>query len=331
MEKKKIKMKKFVYIFFVSLILLASIFAGWILQYFLPFSEVPLKEKPFLSLKLKKRLNLTNEGPIAVKVLKEKQTEDLIIRLLGIKSRTFRSRAYLIFPRNIKGPQPAILCLHGHHTSIEDVVGLRRSPFGVNFGIRLAKRGFVVFAPEIPYSKDMATEDLLSLNLIMAGRTLTGMRVSFLRALLDYLSGLPFVDSKRIGCVGWSMGGGLTLYLAAIDKRIKVAAISGYFGTFKGTFMRRRQSTDNYIPGILQVGEMHDIACLIAPRPLWIEGGENDPEFPKESFLKAVRKLELCYKDYEDRLHWHLTPGGHRFGGEGLEEWFEKWLSGKKR
>jgi len=313
------------------IISVSSFLGGWVFHYFFPYIRIPLKIKHLLRLELKRELNLTDEGPIAVKVLREKKTEGLIIRLLRIKSYSFQSRAYLIFPRNVKGPQPAILCLHGHHTSIEDVVGLRRSPFGVNFGIRLAKRGFVVFAPEIPYSKDMATEDLLSLNLIMAGRTLTGLRVSFLRALLDYLSGLPFVDSKRIGCVGWSMGGGLTLYLAAIDKRIKAAAISGYFGTFKDTFMRRRQSTDNYIPGILQVGEMHDIACLIAPRPLWIEGGENDPEFPKESFLKAVRKLELCYKGYEDRLHWHLTPGGHRFGGEGLEQWFEKWLSGKKR
>ena len=318
-------MKKWLIIISVS-----SFLGGWVFHYFFPYIRIPLKSKHLLRLELKRELNLTDEGPIAVKILREKKTEGLIIRLLSIKSCSFQSRAYLIFPRNIKGPQPAILCLHGHHTSIEDVVGLRRSPFGVNFGIRLAKRGFVVFAPEIPYSKDMATEDLLSLNLIMAGGTLTGLRISFLRALLDYLSSLPFVDSERIGCVGWSMGGGLTLYLATIDKRIKVAAISGYFGTFKDTFMRRRQSTDNYIPGILQVGEMHDIACLIAPRPLWVEGGENDPEFPKETFLKAVRELELCYKGHEDRLHWHLIPGGHRFGGEGLEEWFEKWL-GKKR
>jgi len=313
------------------IISVSSFLVGWVFHYFFPYIRIPLKSKHLLRLELKRELNLTNEGPIAAKILREKKTEGLIIRLLNIKSCSFQSRAYLIFPRNIKGPQPAILCLHGHHTFIEDVVGLRRSPFGVDFGIRLAKRGFVVFAPEIPYSKDMATEDLISLNLIMAGRSLTGMRVSLLRAFLDYLSGLPFVDSKRIGCVGWSMGGGLTLYLAAIDKRIKVAAISSYFGTFKDTFMRRRQSTDNYIPGILQVGEMHDIACLIAPRPLWIEGGENDPEFPEESFLKAVRELELCYKGHEDRLHWYLIPGGHRFGGQGLEEWFEKWLSGEKR
>ena len=305
--------------------------SGWALQFFFPIGKLPFEEKILTRLEVKKKLVLTEEGPLAVRTVDEWKVDGLVMKLLKIEGRTLKSKAYLLTPEGHQGALPAVLCLHGHHTSKENVVGLRSSPFGVDFGIRLAKRGFVVFAPEIPYSKDMATEDLLSLNLIMAGRTLTGLRVSFLRALLDYLSGLPFVDSKRIGCVGWSMGGGLTLYLAAIDKRVKVAAISSYFGTFKDTFMRRRQSTDNYIPGILQVGEMHDIACLIAPRPLWIEGGENDPEFPKESFLKAVRKLELCYKGHEDRLHWHLIPGGHRFGGEGLEEWFEKWLSGKKR
>jgi len=305
--------------------------SGWTLQYFFPLNKLPFEAKSFMCFELKGKLGLGEEGPLAVRTVDEWKVDRLVMKLLKIEGRTLKSKAYLLTPEGYRGALPAVLCLHGHHTSKENVVGLRSSPFGVDFGLRLANRGFVVLAPDIPYSKSMAKEDLLSLNLIMAGRTLTGLRVSFLRALLDYLSVLPFVDSKRIGCVGWSMGGGLTLYLAAIDKRIKAAAISGYFGTFKDTFMRRRQSTDNYIPGILQVGEMHDIACLIAPRPLWIEGGENDPEFPKESFLKAVRKLELCYKGHEDRLHWHLISGGHRFGGGGLEEWFEKWLSGEKR
>ena len=324
-------MKRSFYKISIILLFILLFISGWALQFFFPIGKLPFKEKILTRLEVKKKLVLTEEGPLAVRTVDEWKADGLVMKLLKIEGRTLKSKAYLLTPEGYRGALPAVLCLHGHHTSKENVVGLRSSPFGVDFGLRLAKRGFVVLAPDIPYSKDMAKEDLLSLNLIMAGRTLTGLRVSFLRALLDYLSGLPFVDSKRIGCVGWSMGGGLTLYLAAIDKRIKAAAISGYFGTFKDTFMRRRQSTDNYIPGILQVGEMHDIACLIAPRPLWIEGGENDPEFPKESFLKAVRKLELCYKGHEDRLHWHLTPGGHRFGGGGLEEWFEKWLSGKKR
>ena len=116
------------------------------------------------------------------------------------------------------------------------------------------------------------------------------------------------------------------MYLAAVDDRVKVAAISGYFGTYKDTFMRRRQSTDNYIPGILNFGEMADVACLIAPRPLLIEGGDKDPEFPVVALKDGIARLEICYESYQERLKWNVFPGGHRFYGNTFVEWFRKWL-----
>jgi hypothetical protein len=90
--------------------------------------------------------------------------------------------------------------------------------------------------------------------------------------------------------------------------------------------MTRRHTTDNYIPGILTFGEMSDVACLIVPRPLWIEGSEDDREFPKEAFMQGIEALKNCYKRQEERLTWQLISGGHRFEGEGIEEWFKKWL-----
>jgi len=152
------------------------------------------------------------------------------------------------------------------------------------------------------------------------------MRVSYLRAIIDYLSSLSFIDPERLGCVGWSMGGALTMYLAAVDKRVKVVAISSYFGTYRNSFLRLRQSTDNYIPGILSYGEMADVACLIAPRPLFIEGGDRDPEFPKEAFMEGIEDLKICYKGHGERLTWQLLKGSHRFVGKGIEVWFKRWL-----
>lgn len=221
---------------------------------------------------------------------------------------------------------PAILALPGHHTSKEEIIGEKPSRFGVNYGQQLAKAGFCVLVPDIPFSVDMQVEDHVALNLIMAGSSLTGMRVSYLRDLVDYLTSLSFIDPERLGCIGWSMGGALTMYLAAVDKRVKVVAISSYFGTYKNTFMRLRQTTDNYIPGILKFGEMADVACLIAPRPLFIEGADRDPEFPKEAFMEAIEDLKVCYKGHDERLTWQLMPGGHRFEGKGMEEWFKRWL-----
>lgn len=308
--------------------LLACLFffvLGWALQFFFPLEKLPFKLKSLTRHQLKERLGLPKEGPLAIRVLKKQDLYGLRLMQIEFQGRSLKTAAYLLIPE-AKGAFPTVLCLHGHHSTKEEVVGLKSSRFGVDFGLKLARMGFVILAPDIPYSKDLRKEDFFSLKLIMAGGSLTGLRLSLLQAMLDYISQQPFVDPERIGCAGWSMGGGLCLYLSAIDRRVKATAISCYFGTFKDTFMKRRQSTDNYIPGILQVGEMHDIACLIAPRPLWIEGVENDPEFPKESFLKAVGELQRCYKGHEDRLHWHLIPGGHRFGGDGIDRWFERWL-----
>ena len=116
------------------------------------------------------------------------------------------------------------------------------------------------------------------------------------------------------------------MYLAAVDKRVKAVAISSYFGTYRDSFMKLRGSTDNYIPGILRLGEMADVACLITPRPLWLELGEQDPEFPQDAFMKGIAVLKTCYKGHEKRLQWQLISGGHRFEGNGIEEWFQRWL-----
>jgi dienelactone hydrolase len=247
-------------------------------------------------------------------------------RLLRFRWQGLSHEAYLLIPHQSEKKVAAILALPGHHTTKEEVLGERPSRFGVDYGQKLVKAGFCVLAPDIPFSENMGVEDHVALNLIMAGSSLTGLRISYLTALIDYLSSLPFIDPQRLGCVGWSMGGGLALYLSALDKRIKVVAISNYLGTYRDTFMKMRQSTDNYIPGILQFGEMADVACLIAPRPLWFENAKQDPEFPQEAFIKSIKGLKNCYNGHEKHLTWQLISGGHRFEGKGLKEWFKQWL-----
>jgi len=285
-----------------------------------------LKTKTVQREELRKTLKVVRGKLSDMSIIDEKDMGSYVRRYLRFHWQGFSCEALLLIPDETEDKMAAILALPGHHTTKEEVIGESPSRFGVDYGQRLVQAGFCVLAPDIPFSEDMRVEDHVALNLIMTGSSLTGMRVSYLSDLIDYLTSLPFIDPGRLGCVGWSMGGGLAMYLAAVDKRVKAAAISNYFGTYKDTCMRMRQTTDNYIPGILEFGEMADVACLIAPRPLWIEGGSNDPEFPQEAFLKGIEDLKKCYKGYEKRLTWQLLPGGHRFQGEGIEEWLKRWL-----
>jgi dienelactone hydrolase len=321
--QEKGKMKKTL---FVSLLCLIFLIGGWALHDLYPRLKPPMKTQEIQQKELGKTLKLITGKLSDVAIVEEKDMGSYVRRYLRFRWQGLPNEAYLLMPHNIEDKMPTILALPGHHTSKEEVVGIKPSRFGVNYGQQLAKAGFCVLAPDIPFSDNMQVEDHVALNLIMAGSSITGMRVSYLKALIDYLSSLSFIDTERLGCIGWSMGGALTMYLAAVDKRIKVVAISSYFGTYRDSLMRVRTSTDNYIPGILTFGEMTDVACLIAPRPLWLENGKQDAEFPEEAFLKGIGLLKKCYSGSQERLAWQLVSGGHRFRGKGIEKWFKRWL-----
>jgi hypothetical protein len=312
----------------LAIIALCLVFfvGGWILHYFYPTSGFSLKAKSFQRRELIKTLRLLEKEISDVDIIEEEDVGSYTRRLLRFRWQGISHEAYLLIPHQAERKVAAVLALHGHNTSKDEVIGKNPSPFGVDYGLRLIKAGFCVLVPDIPFSENRSVEDHVALNLIMIGKNLTGMRVAYLKALLAYLSSLPFVDPERLGCIGWSMGGGLAMYLSAVDKRVKVVAISGYLGTYKGSFMRIRQTTDNYIPGILNFGEMADVACLIAPRPLWLENAERDPEFPQEAFMQGIEELKRCYKGREGCLQWQVITGRHRFEGQKIEEWFKKWL-----
>ena len=63
------------------------------------------------------------------------------------------------------------------------------------------------------------------------------------------------------------------------------------------------------IPGILQLGEMYDVAGLIAPRPFCAIAGAEDPIFPIDETRFAYRKLREIYEV--------AGQGGHRFYKDG--------------
>jgi hypothetical protein len=316
-------MKRTLTVLFLCLIFFVG---GWALHYFYPRLKPPVLTKEKQRKELADTLKLIQDKLSDVAVIEEKNMGSYVQRYLRFRWQGYPSEAYLLVPHKVQDKMPVILALPGHNATKEEVIGKIPSRFGVDYGQRLVKAGFCVFVPDIPFSDNMRVEDQVALNLIMTGTCLTGMRIAYLRDIIEYLFSLSFIDPERLGCVGWSMGGALTLYLAAVDTRVKVVSISSYFGTYKGIFITRRHTTDNYIPGILTFGEMADVACLIAPRPLFIEGGDRDPEFPKEAFMKGIGDLKICYKGHEERLTWQLLQGSHRFVGKGIEDWFKRWL-----
>ena len=136
--------------------------------------------------------------------------------------------------------------------------------------------------------------------------------------LLDYIATRSELDSSRVGCMGVSGGGTATVFAAALEPRIRVAMVSGYLNTFRDSVGSLAHCIDNYVPGILNWAEMHDIAGLIAPRPLFVESGEQDNIFPIKASTESFNRVREIYGVFgaADRVDHEVFQGEHSFWGK---------------
>ncbi|MBU0760008.1 MAG: alpha/beta fold hydrolase [Candidatus Omnitrophica bacterium] len=249
---------------------------------------------------------------------------------------------YLMIPKNISFPAPAILALHQHsgeyYVGAAGIVGLAECYPTIAYGPTLARRGYIVFAVDARgfgsnIMEDESVEDYLSRWL---GKSLFAMIIDDDLTALDYLVKRKEVDPRRIGAIGHSMGGARVTYLAAIDKRIRAAVISGYLTSYKEMIKRDivYQSPSTWLPGILSYADCKDVLSLIAPRPLLTVHGKGDDVFPFEEALKVYDSIKRIYGLFKagDKLQSVFFDGSHDLPAEALEEacnFFDKWL--KKR
>jgi fermentation-respiration switch protein FrsA (DUF1100 family) len=92
--------------------------------------------------------------------------------------------------------------------------------------------------------------------------------------------------------------------------------------------MAMHHCIDNFIPDLLRHAEMPDIIGLIAPRPLFVESGSEDPIFPVANTREAIERIAAVYHllAADDRFDFEIFPGAHRIWGEKAYPWLQKWL-----
>lgn len=263
---------------------------------------------------------------------------------------------YVLTPRHVKPPYRPVIALHGHGMGgAAHVIGLTRGTttqgaelahialHNYDYGRQLAQHGFMVFAMEQrgfgermePHPGMITGGELwqnscraLAFNALILGKTLLGLRVWDVMRTIDYMHSRSEEMINGVGCVGLSGGGTTTLFAAAVEPRITVPILSGAFGSFRSSIMSTIHCDCNYLPGILQDAEMADIAALIAPRPLLIENGTEDPIFPVAETVAASREVAKAYDllGVPERFDQDIFVGGHQFSGNKTFAWFEKWL-----
>lgn len=106
--------------------------------------------------------------------------------------------------------------------------------------------------------------------------------------LLDWIETQPEFDSNRIGMIGHSLGGKMTLYATAFDPRIKVAVSSepGIGLSFSNyeDFWYLGESLD-------KARDHHELLALIAPRPFLLIGGDSADNDKSWHYINAARSV----------------------------------------
>jgi dienelactone hydrolase len=246
--------------------------------------------------------------------------------------------AYLLLPETARRPAPAVICIPGHGRGVDDIVGIDDSGrertdkpgYQHDFAIQVAEAGMAAVAVEplaFGCRRDAITarQGLSSSacqpsagGALLVGQTMIGWRVWDVMRTLDYVATRSELDSNRIGCMGISGGGTVTLFSTALDPRIRAALVSGYLNTFRDSIGSLAHCIDNYVPGILNWAEMHDVAGLIAPRPLFVESGERDNIFPIRASIESFSKVREIYGVFGalDRIEQEIFPDEHSFWGK---------------
>ncbi|MEF3306507.1 alpha/beta hydrolase family protein [Paenibacillus sp. GYB003] len=255
---------------------------------------------------------------------------------------------YLLLPRGKPGPFPLVIAPHGHGRRGKEVYVGRfaddreRSEAlegDRDIALQAVGAGYAVIAPDVRGFWEMAAEEdmargkansceTLQRSALMYGRTLIGERVHDMGRLIDYAATRGEIDVSRIAITGNSGGGTVSLFTAALDERVGVAVPGSYFCTFERSIVPIHHCPCNIVPGMLQLGEMYDVAGLIAPRPILVVHGRDDAIYPIEGTREAFDHLRNVYRSMgaEDRCELYVGQGGHRYYKERVWDFVGKHL-----
>jgi len=246
--------------------------------------------------------------PVVVRVL---ERDGYRIENVMFQSRpNFWVTANLYVPTFAAGPFPGIISPCGHSREA------RMYPEYQFLYLNLVKAGFVVLAYDpigqgerrhfwnpqtncneiggpVTWEHDMPGH-----LLFLLGENLTQYRIRDGMRAVDYLVTRPEVDPERIGCTGHSGGGTLTLFISALEQRIRCAAMHEG-GTGHRWPLEIRPETplgtgdveQHFFPAAIYGIDMCDVHVAIAPRPLLATIENYSPEFNE-----TARHIQARYR-----------------------------------
>ena len=252
---------------------------------------------------------------------------------------------FILEPENPNGIP--VITIHGHASDGKNgLVGITNEltekkikEYNYTYALDLAQRGYTVFCPDLCGSgerrekKQQDDKYILGSScndvnnaLLSLGMSILGIMVFDMIRLIDYIKQLGF--EKDVACCGFSGGGLCTLWLSALDERVKCSVVSGYFHGLKDTILENNFCGCNFVHNMWNYVDTCDLGSMIAPRKLLIECGKDDKLNGKRKLENVFEQLEITQKSYDlfesKNLEHKVFDGGHKWYGsayEFLKDW----------
>ncbi|HEV7281286.1 MAG TPA: dienelactone hydrolase family protein [Pirellulaceae bacterium] len=154
----------------------------------------------------------------------------------------------------------------------------------VSLPVRLASAGVTVVVPAL-ITRDLEKRngranlthrEFLHRSAFVLGRTMTGYEVQKVLALVDWMekdrARLEGDETLKMAVAGYGEGGRIALFAGAVDERIDVTLVSGYFGDQQDIW---KQPLDRTVVGFLREFGDAELGLVFARRSLLIEPAQG--------------------------------------------------------
>ena len=211
----------------------------------------------------------------------------------------------------------------GHSLALNGYVSLCIDPWGA--GERTTINGKF---------EDHGDDNNLGSSLMNIGESLMGFQITDNIRGVDLLCSLPYVDSENIGATGSSGGGNQTMWLAAMDERIKAAVPVVSTGTFE-SYIMGSPCICEILPGGLTITEEAGILAMVAPRAIKMCNHKQDANsafYPSE-MIRSYKNAKPVFEMFGagNNISYQIFDLTHGYQTEDREVmlgWFDLHLKG---
>ena len=270
--------------------------------------------------------------PLDLQVTSTIKMDGYVVEMIFFQTRPGMYCTANLFVPDGKGPFPAVINVHAHSGRFDDN--------DQAVGHILAAEGYVCLSID-PWGAGERTSihgtkeyhgSNLGASVMNLGESLLGMQVSDNMRGVDLLISLPYVDAENIGAAGASGGGNQTMWLAAVDERIKASVPVVSVGSFEIYVTRSNCICELLIDGLTFTEEAGVLALANAVMPC-NHNKDNNPTFYSSEMLRTFNNAKPVFEmtGREKNLACHMFDLPHGFLKEDREAmlgWFDMHLKG---